>query len=76
MTDALKARDLWAGMTRAQRLALIEKVHGDAAAAALDWAGLPPQAQTAIIATMAPEPPSEEHPEGEEDHKSRRKRGE
>ena len=56
MTDFLQARDMWAALSIPERKKLIERVHGDAAMADHDWAGLPPQAHSAIIATMQPEP--------------------
>ena len=57
--DLTTARERWAAMSLAERQALIEKVKGELALAGHDWAGLPPQAHSAIMAAIAPEEPAE-----------------
>lgn len=53
----------WAALSLEDRTALIRQVNGDIAMAGHAWAGLPPEAHTALIAVMAP--PAE--PEAEPD---------
>ena len=57
--DFNQARERWAAMSLADRQALIEKVKGEVVLAGHDWAGLPPQAHSAIMAVLQPEEPSE-----------------
>jgi predicted Fe-S protein YdhL (DUF1289 family) len=50
----VEAREKWAAMSQNERKELIEKVRGDIAEAVNDWAALPPQAHTAIMAVLFP----------------------
>jgi hypothetical protein len=69
----IEAREKWMAMSRAERIELIKRVHGDEAEAVNDWAGLPPQAQTAIIATLFP-PGAGAAEDDDEPHRGRRGR--
>ena len=71
----VEARDKWAAMTKQERLDLIKQVHGDEAEAVNDWAGLPPQAQSAIIATLYPPAAAAEAAEEEDEPHGRGRRG-
>jgi len=66
----VEARDKWAAMSQQERKDLIEKVRGDVAEAVNDWAGLPPQAHSAIMAVLFPAGEDE----NEEPHAKRRGR--
>jgi hypothetical protein len=57
MTDVLKAREMWAGLAREERKKILAALHADETMADHDWAGLPPQVHTGIIAGMPVEPP-------------------
>jgi hypothetical protein len=62
MTDAIKAREMWVGLDRLARHKILAALHADEAMADHDWAGLPPQVQTGIIAGM-PAPAAAEETE-------------
>ena len=73
-----EAREQWAKMSTEERKALIEKLRGDAKyASGHDWAGLPPEARTAIMETLEPEtaPAAEETTEADDSSHSSRRRG-
>jgi hypothetical protein len=70
----VEAREKWAAMSKQDRVALIEKLHGDVAAAADDWAALPPQAQSAIMATWFPPGAGAEADDEDEPHARGRRR--
>jgi hypothetical protein len=49
---------LWAVLTLERRKEILAELDADAALANHDWAGLPPQVQSGIIAGMPVDPPS------------------
>ena len=78
MISFIEAREKWAKMSTEERKALIEKLHGDVKyATGHDWAGLPPEAHSAICETLEPDAPAAapetEAADESESHGSRRR---
>jgi hypothetical protein len=70
-----EAREQWAKMDQTARRELIEKVRGDVKyAIGHDWAGLPPEAHSALLAVMQPETPPAEPAETTTEDTGRRGR--
>jgi hypothetical protein len=59
MTAHYAARDRWAQLTLERRKEILAELDADAALTNHDWAGLPPQVQSGIIAGMPVDPPED-----------------
>jgi hypothetical protein len=60
MTDAVKAREMWAALAAQERKKILAALDADEVLHDHDWAGLPPQVHSGIIGGMPVEPAAEE----------------
>jgi hypothetical protein len=74
MTDYRKAQEMWAALPHGERLKAVQSFEALEEHAGNDWAALPPELQTKIIASMKSAEAQEKAEEPEEESHTRRRR--